>query len=258
MVQNFFIVGVQKAGTTALHAILGLHPQLSMSTPKEIHFFDDESLDWSNPPYARLDAAFNSSPDALLRGEATPIYCYLPECLERLKRYDPGAKLILLLRHPVFRAYSHWRMETRRGAEQLPLSDAIRSGRDRVRLAPSGLHPTFSYVERGFYADQIRRILSNFPRDQVHFEIMDRLWTEPRKTVAEVERFLGVPHRIDPSSNYITLASTDVDQPLSVADRSYLMEVFYKDMKETKELTDLPMSGWFDEDYAEIPKTRCF
>lgn len=227
-----------------------------MSTPKEVHFFDDESVDWSNPSYGKFDAAFASDSGVLLRGEATPIYCYLPECMARLKRYDQGAKLIFLLRHPVFRAYSHWRMETRRSAEQKTFSDAIRSGRERVRLAPSGLHRTFSYVERGFYANQIRRMLSHYPRDQVHFEVMDRLWSEPKQSIAAVERFLGVPHRIDPAAKYITLASTDIDHSLSHADRNYLMEVFYKDMEETEKLTDLPLSGWFDEHYTEIPKTR--
>lgn len=99
-------------------------------------------------------------------------------------------------------------------------------------------------------------MLSHYPRDQIHFEIMDRLWTEPRESVAKVERFLGVPHCIDPPAKYKTLANTDVDHSLSDADRHYLMDIFYKDMKQTEELTDLPLSVWFDEDYAEVPKTR--
>ena len=164
MILDFFICGVQKGGTTALDSFLRDHPAIQMARVKEVHFFDDESHSWEAPDHAKLHAFFDDSPRARCRGEATPIYSYWPNAIERLRAYNPAARLILILRHPVSRALSHWRMETSRGWETLPFSAAIRpKARERVRLAPGGVHRVFSYVERGFYATQIERILTNTP-----------------------------------------------------------------------------------------------
>lgn len=140
---EFFVAGVQKGGTTALDAMLRQHPEIAMAREKEVHFFDDESIDWSAPDYGRLHAAYDAG-ERRLRGEATPIYTYWPNALERLRAYNPAAKIIVGLRHPAFRALSHWRMETARGVEAFSFSEAIRTGRGRVAAAPNGVHREFS------------------------------------------------------------------------------------------------------------------
>lgn len=103
-----------------------------MAGRKELHYFDDERIDWRSPDVTALHRSFDWSVRDVVRGEATPIYTYWPRAIERIARYNPRAKLIVCLRHPVLRAYSHWRMETTRGAETLPFSRAIREGRARV------------------------------------------------------------------------------------------------------------------------------
>ena len=107
---DFAIAGVQKAGTTALFDYLSDEPELSLSHVKETHFFDDDERDWARPDYAPYHALFDA-PDGRLRGEATPIYLYWPKVLERICAYNPAMKLIVVLRDPVERAWSHWRME---------------------------------------------------------------------------------------------------------------------------------------------------
>ena len=114
---NFVVVGVQKAGTTALFDYLQDDPAYGLPDVKEVHFFDDETIDWSAPDYGPYHARFDWSDPTLIRGEATPIYIYWPRSLERLAAYNPAAKIILMLRDPVERAWSHWRMETSRGVE---------------------------------------------------------------------------------------------------------------------------------------------
>ena len=102
---NFIVVGVQKAGTTALFDYLGDSPAVALSKVKEVHFFDDETVDWSKPDYGPYHAQFESSAPAALHGEATPIYLYWPGSLERIAAYNPDIRLIVMLRDPVERAW---------------------------------------------------------------------------------------------------------------------------------------------------------
>lgn len=248
--QNFFIVGAQKAGTTALHKYLGHHPRLSLSARKELHFFDDETIDWSCPDYERLEKGMGRPTDRIC-GEATPVTMYWPNSLERLRAYDPSAKIIVLLRHPVFRAHSHWRMETKRNAETLPFSDAIRGGRDRLKQAPDSHHRIFSYVERGFYGRQIEHILSLFPRSQVHFARTDQLWLDPESTLRHMEAFLNVGPEIEVKTEYIVAAGTDVPFPLARADHDYLMALYSDDIRKAEACTGLSLAEWFAESYRE-------
>lgn len=245
---DFFICGVQKGGTTALDSWLREHPGIEMARPtKELHFFDDESLDWGQPDYRRLHEAFTATDPARPRGEATPIYTYWPNSLERLQAYDPRARLIVLLRHPVWRAVSHWRMETARGAESLPFAEAIRPvGRERVRRAPGGAHRTFSYVERGLYAPQIERLLGLFSRSQVLFLRTDVLWLEPTATLDEVCSFLGVPPIEWPGRRYVTHAATDRSLAPAPADLDYLASLFADDIPRTQALTGLDLRDWLE------------
>ncbi|RYG21799.1 MAG: sulfotransferase, partial [Burkholderiales bacterium] len=105
---NFIVVGVQKAGTTALFDYLGDSPAVALSKVKEVHFFDDETVDWAKPDYGPYHAQFETADPIALRGEATPIYLYWPHSLERIAAYNPDIRLIVMLRDPVERAWSHW------------------------------------------------------------------------------------------------------------------------------------------------------
>lgn len=147
---DFFIIGTQKGGTTALDAYLRQHPQLQMAHVKEVHHFDNETLQWAHPDHGGLHDQFDWTVPHVLRGEATPIYLYWPQSLTRLHTYNPQARLIVSLRQPTFRAHSHWRMETRRGLETLSFEGAVSpTGRKRVQDTINGVHRVFSYVERG-------------------------------------------------------------------------------------------------------------
>lgn len=252
---NFFIAGVQKGGTTALHSVLSAHPELSLSQPKELHFFDDETRDWSRPDYTPLERYFPDN-DRRLKGEATPIYTYWPNSLERLQAYNGQAKLIVLLRHPTFRAYSHWRMEVARKSDRLSFKKAIgRKGRARVAAAPGGVHRVFSYVERGFYAWQVERIYSLFSRAQVLFLRTDALWLQPAATVGTIEDFLQVPRILNPAAEYVVPVQSRAAGKLSPAVREKLDTIFASDIERTANLTGLDLGDWLRPDYGEpMPK----
>lgn len=189
---NFLVAGAQKGGTTALHLYLAEDPAFAMCRVKEAHFFDDERLDWRAPDYAAYEALF-PPPSERPSGEATPIYIYWRPALERIARYNPEMRFVLLLRDRVQRAWSHWRMEVARGLETRPFGWCIREGRARVAEAPGGQHRVFSYVERGFYADQLERLFRLFPRTQVLVLRSDELKADPGGTLNRIRGFLNLP-----------------------------------------------------------------
>jgi len=195
---NFIIAGAQKAGTTALFDYLAEMGDVALPAEKEAHFFDDDSRDWARPDYADYHALFDDPAGARKKGrpcgEATPIYLYWPNCLERIAAYNPDMRLIVLLRDPVERAWSQWRMEHVRRHDALSFSRCIREGRMRLFDAePWGFHREFSYVERGFYAEQLERLFGLFPRDQVLVLRAEALRDDQPATLAAVRRFLGLP-----------------------------------------------------------------
>ena len=189
---GFLIAGVQKAGTSALFDYLRDEPGLALSDEKELHFFDDETQDWSRPDIAAYHARFPPW-DGRPRGEATPIYTYWRQSAERIATYNPAMKLVVVLRDPVQRAWSHWRMEVARGAETQPFGWCIREGRQRLFEAePWGYHREFSYVERGFYGAQLAHLRSLFPPDQFLVLKAEDLKADPGPTLTTVRGFLGL------------------------------------------------------------------
>jgi hypothetical protein len=239
-VVSFLVAGVQKAGTTALHDYLSQHPQLCLPQVKEPHFFDDDDRDWARPDYSDYDDLFADRGDRLC-GECTPIYLYWPNCLERAHAYNPDMKVVVSLRDPIERAWSHYRMERARGAETLTFSKAIREG--RARFSPDtphgGYHRVYSYVERGFYKAQLERLGSIFPQRQILTIQAEELRSNPRETLDRLCDFLNV----DPFATVSPLTSHEGKQPadgqaLTVADSSFLSEIYYPRGKKARSILD--------------------
>ncbi|OHB36536.1 MAG: sulfotransferase [Phenylobacterium sp. RIFCSPHIGHO2_01_FULL_70_10] len=238
---DFIIAGAQKAGTTALFDYLGDHPQIGLSDVKEVHFFDDEARDWATPNYLDYHARFDLSDRTKVWGEATPIYLYWKDSLERICTYRPDIKLIVLLRDPVARAFSHWKMEYARGVETAPFDWCVRRGRTRLfDSAPWGWHREFSYVERGFYGEQVERLFGLFPREQVLILQAEALDAEPSATLSKVCDFLGVapfpqirPRRVH--------EARDLPYPsrLTPEDAAHLRAIYARDSARLHALTGL-------------------
>jgi hypothetical protein len=243
---RFLVAGVQKAGTSALFDYLREVPALQLPELKEAHHFDDESIDWARPDHRAYDGLFAA--DGRLWGEATPIYLYWPNSLERIRTYDPAMRIILLFRDPIERAFSHWRMEYARRKETEPFAWCIRDGRARVAAgdpAAPGHHRIFSYVERGFYGRQVERLWEIFPPAQTLLLRQDELDRDPDAVVARVCDFLGVeapswtlvPRRI--------LEAERIAYPsiLTDEDRAFLATLYQEDMRHFVRLTGMELSA---------------
>ncbi|MEZ4606416.1 MAG: sulfotransferase domain-containing protein [Deinococcales bacterium] len=111
----FIICGTQKGGTTALDSYLRQHPHICMGKRKELHFFDQEKNFQSDIcDYTSYHKLFQVTSQRQILGEATPIYMYWRAAPQRMWGYNPKLKLIVILRNPIERAYSHWNMERSR------------------------------------------------------------------------------------------------------------------------------------------------
>lgn len=244
---DFMIVGAQKCGTTALASFLNEHPQIRMSNPKEVHLFDDpESIGMSRKEIA--DHYARVFPDASdhVRGEATPIYFYYSEIAERLKDYNPALKVIVLLRDPVARAYSHYRMEFERGNETLSywralLAEPLRLRADRDKYEKDSAHRRFSYRDRGCYSTQLLSIYRCFPSQQVlvlnNFHLRHRHDT----TMTRVFDFLKVPDRKVATQSIFSRDTDYGDVPVS----SWLLRLSYiKERSRLQRLVDFDVKRW--------------
>jgi hypothetical protein len=238
---NFLIAGTQKGGTTAIHAYLRTHPALCLSEPKETHFFDtEERFQGGRIDYSPLHAHFQPRPGQLL-GEATPITMYWTDAPRRVWEYNPNMKIICALRNPIDRAYSHWNMERERGADDLPFMEALRWEPDRCRSALPLQHRVYSYTDRGFYAEQIRRLWRFFPPTQTLFLKSEELRFQPQEALEKVFRFLDIESRpivLDSvhARPYVTSMST--------SEREYLLRLYQWDIREVGRLL-----GWSCEDW---------
>lgn len=233
---SFIIAGVQKAGTTALWHFLRQHPALYLPEKKELHFFDNEDLNWEDPDYdGDYHRDFSAACSSRKCGEVTPIYIYWPPALARIQAYNPNVKIIVSLRCPIDRAYSHWAMETRRGSETLSFSDAIREGRNRMNnpdLYP-GFHRVFSYVERGFYLRQLDNMYSLFPRKNILLVLQRDLQNRHERTLDRIYDFLqvdSVPTYPRQETVFPRGTTREILAPLQPLDRSFLKNIYADDL----------------------------
>jgi hypothetical protein len=193
------ILGAQKCGTTSLHGYLVQHPGVIPPLRKEVHYFDlnyPRGEAWYRAHFGRIG-------EAGLNLDASPYYLFHPAVPARLHALLPDARLVVLLRDPVRRAYSHYWHERAKGREKLEFEEAIAAEPARIAAAEAGLadgslgrsadHQHFSYLARGRYAEQLERWFALYPRERFHVVRFEDLVKEPLARLNDVLAFLGLP-----------------------------------------------------------------
>lgn len=188
---DFILAGAQKSGTTALHYFLSRHPNITMGEQQEIHFFDNDAMFVSHVDYEQLHKHYPLLAPSTIAGDCTPSYLYHELAAERIWKYNPKIKLLILLRNPVERAFAHWNMQRFKGREPLDFFDAVREEQARIGGAPPVEARRFAYVDRGFYGRQLARFFKLFPREQVKVIKFEEFKKEHLKTLASIFSFLG-------------------------------------------------------------------
>jgi hypothetical protein len=179
---DFVIIGAQKGGTSFLYHLLTCHPLIEPAARKELHFFDKpERFDNGARWYRRCFPKSGwKEGQRSITGEATPSYLFDPPVAKRMAEVVPQARLIVLLRNPIDRAFSHYQMQVKRGTEPLTFGEAIEQ------------HYS-SYVSRGIYVDQLLRWFEFFSKEQILILKSEDFFGRPVETLKVVLNFLDLP-----------------------------------------------------------------
>lgn len=248
---SFSLCGVQKAGTTTLEWAISRHRQVATAPRKEMHFFDDETRDWSSPDYTGY-AADQYRPWQRVAGDATPIYLFWPHALERMRTYDPDLRLIASFRDPIDRAVSQWLMSRERhlpdALDWPDLMARLGPGVPAATPAPEDEHDlrTWEVFARGRYADQLERAWSVFPRDQWLLVEFGLAMAEFDATLDRITDFLGL-HRYRRYPRQVRRMSTSEalpGTPPEPADIAALVDYYAEDLRRFAAMTGLDISRW--------------
>lgn len=199
---NYLVAGAQKSGTTSLWAYLSEHPNVEPPMCKEMSFFDrnyQRGLNW----YRMHFPLASDGPATTLTGESTAYYMFHPLAPERIARTLPNVKIILMLRNPVDRAFSHYQLKVRRDREPLSFEEAIDAEEERLKGEHKKLlanpryyspnHDRYSYLARGIYADQISRWQQFIPPERLLILESGEFFKQTDQIFAQVVDFLGLP-----------------------------------------------------------------
>jgi hypothetical protein len=205
---DFLIIGAQKCGTTFLYQLLVQHPRVKPSFAKEVHYFDlnfRKGDDWYRSHFPLQTRNIRK----YITGEASPYYLFHPHAPRRASAVVPDAKLVVLLRNPVDRAYSHYQHQVKRVTEgqtpeTLPFEEAIEVEK---RILPgevsrmlqneyyvSSAHRTRSYLSRGIYIDQLLAWSRFFQKKQLLILKSEDLFSDTTTVLERMLAFLEIPH----------------------------------------------------------------
>src|SRR5438067_13484716 len=239
---DFIVAGAQKSGTTALHYFLAKHPNITMGDQQEIHFFDDEAMFVDQVDYEQLDTHYPPVAPSIIAGDCTPSYIYYKPAAERIWKYNPKIKLLVLLRNPVERAFAHWNMQRFKGREPLDFFDAVREEKTRIAGAPAIEARRFAYVDRGFYAQQLMRLFKFFPREQVKVVKFEEFENKLRETLVSIFSFLGLePLRSVRSKDRNVVP---YERAMNWEERIFLYNLFADDIAKLERMLGWDCSNW--------------
>jgi hypothetical protein len=200
---DFLVIGAAKAGTTALFKAIGRHPRVFLPSAKEPRYFAyPDAPPTFNGPYGAVNARrvmsdraaylamFADCPPTHLTFEASNEYLVSERAPATAARLIPSARLIVMLRHPVERAFSHFLHLTAEGHE--PSRSFAEAWDACDARAAGGWMPVFNYRLRGFYGAQLSRWLDHFPREQLLVLFYEDWRTRPADVLAQVWQHVGL------------------------------------------------------------------
>jgi hypothetical protein len=180
------LIGAMKCGTSALHRYLDMHPEITMSRPKELNFFFGPAANhrtWTagNRSRGLRWYARHFPAHAPVRGESSPGYTSPdhPGVAQRMAATIPAARLIYLVRDPIARALSHYRHHHAEGHERRPLAAAL-------------FDPASQYISRGRYHERLLPFTAHFGRRQILVVAQEDLRDRRAATLRRMFAFAGV------------------------------------------------------------------
>ena len=213
---DFLIIGFHKTATTSLYDYLIQHPNIGSATHKELHYFDTyfwRGLGWYKthfPTKMMKNRIEKTSDQRFITGEATPNYVFYPEAHSRVKQSLPNVKLIVILRNPIDRAYSHYNYQKKlhRGALENTTFEEIVT-QEIEKMNNDGFEKEFlrnfnlkndrmPYVHLGIYVKFLKKWMNVFPKEQFHVIKTEELEQNPNQIINDVFHFLGLKEHTIP------------------------------------------------------------
>ncbi len=203
---NFLIIGAAKSGTTAIYAYIKQHPEIFMSTPKELRYFsysgpylENLSEDHIHRGVTTLEeyqGHFSDVKSQKIIGEASPMYLYWPGTADRIKETLPGVRMLAILRNPVDRAYSSYMHAIRDWREPAgSFKAALKLEQERI---DAGWGILWHYKNAGFYFKQLTRYHEIFDPDKVKVVLYDDLVSNPLALIEDIFTFLEIDQAFKP------------------------------------------------------------
>ena len=214
---NFFIVGAAKAGTTSVYTYLKQHSEVYMSPIKEPNFFStdvdvktfsntfkknlpDISSYFSQKPLEPLQQAFirdeklykklfEDAQNETIIGEASTGYLYSKTAAQNIYKYNPNSKILIILREPISRTFSHYLMAVRFGFTTLDFLSALKKD---IKKEEKGIGKSEMFVELSLYYDNIKQFLELFPEKQIKICFYEHLKNNQGLFMEDVFNFLNI------------------------------------------------------------------
>jgi len=201
---DFFIVGAPKAGTTSLYHYLNEHPEIEMSSQKEPNFFSHEALRNQKIYYdknrintlKKYHRLFERT-DVNLIGEASVSYLFYEDVPKKIITYNPDAKIIIMLRNPIDRAFSHYLMDFRLGLVSESFETIIRKQSEHKN---ANLFYQ-QYVKVSEYTNQVKRYSEVFSKKNIYIIDYEVFKNQTSDIVDDVIIFLGLDNNSKSFSN---------------------------------------------------------
>ncbi len=228
---NFFLAGAPKAGTTSLYHYLSQHPDIFMSSIKEPHYFADEirpryfgeelrrfAVNGHFPNLVQTESQylslFTGASGHTAVGEASVSYLWSTSAPRNIANAAPSARIILVLRNPIERAFAQHRKLMHIRPVPLSFAEHIAAG---LRAAGPELGPAHPFLELGNYHRQILQYLDYFPREQIDVHLYDDYRDDPAAMLRRIFSFLGVDPSFKPDHSQRHMTG-DVPRSLKLHD----------------------------------------
>jgi hypothetical protein len=204
---DFMVLGAQKGGTTFFYRLLAQHPNVKPAFLKEVHYFDLNYRKGEHWYRSNFPLQVSDERD-FVTGESSPYYLFHPHAPRRAAHIVPEAKLIVLLRNPVHRAYSHYQHQVKRvkgeARETLTFEEAIDAEEVRLHGEVDKMirdeayvslnHRSYSYLARGVYVDQLVAWSKYYDRTQMQILKSEDLFHDTPTILRATSGFLEIPY----------------------------------------------------------------
>jgi len=198
-----FIVGAQRSGSTYLYKILDNHPQVAMARPlkPEPKFFLQDHKIGRGKAFFEETYFQGRNDRALYVGEKSTSYIESVDAAKGIQSFYPDARILMILRDPVLRAYSNYRFSVKHQLEQSTFSEALKAEPGRLTNAKfsTSVSP-YAYRQRGYYINYVRAYLEIFHSRQVRILIFEEL-VNNLVEIQSLYNWLGLDPGVVPESH---------------------------------------------------------